>query len=271
MESDPGKDKMELGDESVDLLDSEQMTAKVVQLQSQLDQLRFKSLKARTEYESLISTDESIGDKFYPKEDITAEKLNSLTQGRTKSCLNYCTLQDALRGSEAVKALKAGLDLLEEKEKGDIAESDNENNEEINLEPEERDYVIELIEEEKELSKELTVKSQTCIDQEIEILQMRKEVAENLCRISELGAVINSCGSSSQVNDSTLQKSLKVEEAKLNQLRLIIQRLMMGEENLGQAFDPATNDRFKGMFYRCGLKPQDLLNEDKMDLTPSVP
>ena len=48
MESDPGKDKMELGDESVDFLDSEQMTAKVVQLQSQLDQLR---LVKRTEME----------------------------------------------------------------------------------------------------------------------------------------------------------------------------------------------------------------------------
>ena len=179
--------------------------------------------------------------------------------------------QDALRGSEAVKALKAGLDLLDEKEKGDIADGDNETNEEINLEPEERDYVLELIEEEKELSKDLTEKSQTCIDQEMEILQMRKEVADNLCRISELWAIINSTGSSGQVTDSALQASLKVEEAKLNQLRLTIQRLMMGEEHLGQVFDSATNERFKGMYYRCGLKPQDLLNEDKMDLTPSVP
>ena len=40
MESEPSKDGMELGDETVDFLDSEQMTAKVVQLQSQLDQLR---------------------------------------------------------------------------------------------------------------------------------------------------------------------------------------------------------------------------------------
>ncbi len=54
MESDPGKDKMELGDESVDLLDSEQMTAKVVQLQSQLDQLRLVNiLIKKTEMENL--------------------------------------------------------------------------------------------------------------------------------------------------------------------------------------------------------------------------
>ncbi len=52
MESDPGKDKMEVGDESVDLLDSEQMTAKVVQLQSQLDQLR---LVQRTQMEYFLN------------------------------------------------------------------------------------------------------------------------------------------------------------------------------------------------------------------------
>ena len=56
--------------------------------------------------------------------------------------------------------------------------------EDIILEPEEKTYVLELMDEEKELSAELTEKSKICTQQEIQILQMRQEVAENLCKIS---------------------------------------------------------------------------------------
>ena len=31
--------------------------------------------------------------------------------------------------------------------------------------------------------------------------------------------------------------------------RLMLQRLMMGEEKLAQIFDPETNEKFKEMFY----------------------
>jgi hypothetical protein len=250
------------------VLDAEQMTAQVADLQRQLDALRFRSLKARAEFESLDPAYKS--DQFYPKEGSTAEQLNALTCRRTKTCLNYCTLQDALRGSEAVKALKAGLDLLDEKEKGDITTDDNDEGDEIKLEPEERDYVLELINEERELSKELTDKSKTCIDQEVEIIQSRREVAENLCKISDLWGRITECGTTAHVKDADLQQRMKVEEAKLNQMRLMIQRLMMGENQWGQIFDPQTNKRFKAMFYKCGLRPEQLIDEEKMDLTPQV-
>lgn len=134
---------------------------------------------------------------------------------------------------------------------------------------EQSDHVLELMEEEKQLSKELTDKSKTCTDQEIQIIQMRREVAENLCRISDLWGKITDCGTKANVKDTDLENRLKLEDAKLNQMRLIIQRLMIGEKNLALIFDPQTNEKFKEMFYRCGLKP-DELREENMDLTPKV-
>jgi len=233
---------------------AEEMTAQMVLLQKQLDQLRFKAIKARAENQSLDPLYKP--DQFYTKE-LSAEKLNTLTQGRTSAFLNYCTLQDALRGSQSVEALKACLELLDDGDK-----------EELRLEPEERSYVLELMEEEKQLSKELTEKSRICTEQELQIIQLRRDVADNLCRISELWGKINESDPNSVIRDSKLQKSLKLEEAKLNHMRLIIQRLMIGEKNLAQIFDPETNAKFKEMFYKCGLKP-DELREETEDLTPN--
>ena len=49
---------------------------------------------------------------------------------------------------------------------------------------------------------------------------MRKEVAENLVLISESWAQINDSGTgSSDLKDETLERHLKDEEAKLNQMR----------------------------------------------------
>jgi len=213
---------------------AEEMTAQVVTLQRQLDELRRRAIKARAEHESLDSALYK-SEEFYSKE-MSPEKLNTLTQGRTSAFLNYCTLQDALRGSESVKALKAGLELLDEREKGEASATGE--GEDILLEPEERTYVLELMDEEKQLSKELSDKSKTCTQQEIQILQMRKEVAENLCKISDLWSGITDHGVKAHVKDTDLQERLKLEEAKLNQMR-------------------------------CGLKPAELRDEN-MDLTPAV-
>jgi len=246
---------------------AEEMTAQVVALQTQLDELRCRAIKARAEHESLDPSQYK-SEEFYTKA-MSPEKLNNVTQGRTRAFLNYCTLQDALRGSESVKALKAGLDLLDDKEKGEASASGETEGEDIILEPEEKTYVLELMDEEKELSAELTEKSKICTQQEIQILQMRQEVAENLCKISDLWSGITDHGVKAHVKDTDLQERLKHEEAKLNQMRLMIQRLMIGERNLAQIFDQQTNEKFKEVFETCGLKP-DELREDKMDLTPAV-
>jgi len=245
---------------------AEDMTAQMVSLQSQLDQLRLKAIKARACLESLDPLYKP--DQFYSKE-MSAERLNTLTQGRTRAFLNYCTLQDALRGSEAVKALKAGLELLDDKDKADSSHINE--TEDIRLEPEERTYVLELMNEEKQLSKEFADKSNWCNQQEIQIIQMRKDVAENLCKISDLWGKITDSESkvSVKATDKELQERLKHEEAKLNQMRLMLQRLMIGEKKLAQIFDPKTNEKFKEMFYICGMKP-DELREENLDLTSPV-
>eukprot|EP00088_Acartia_fossae_P055000 TRINITY_DN6372_c0_g1_i6.p1 TRINITY_DN6372_c0_g1~~TRINITY_DN6372_c0_g1_i6.p1 ORF type:complete len:291 (-),score=92.57 TRINITY_DN6372_c0_g1_i6:415-1287(-) len=237
----------------------DEMTVKVVSLQNHLDQLRFKAMKARAELESLDPCYKV--NHFYTK-DVSAEQMNNLTKTRTNAFLKYCTLKDALTGSQAVKALKAGLEVVKESESG----------EDFRLESEEKQYVMELMDEEKELSKELREKSKTCTDQEIEILQMRKEVAENLVQISESWAQINDSGTgSADLKDETLEKRLKDEEAKLNQMRLMIQKLMIGEKNFGQIFDDETNARFKKMLFRLGMKPEELRSEMAAAGSKTVP
>jgi len=229
-----------------DAVHGDEMTNRVVYLQKELDKLRFKAIKARAEQESLDPCYKI--NEFYTN-NVNVDRLSNLTKKRTQGFLSYNTLHDALKGSQAVKALKAGFELLQEKD------GDSEEGEDIRLEPEEREYVEGLMSEENELSKSLIAKSDVILHQDVEMIQLRKSHAENLCRISELWTKLQ------ETKDNKLgdnDKPLLEQEAKVNQFRLMIQRLMMGENNLGQIFDDQTNKRFKDMFIKCGYEPEEL-------------
>jgi len=233
---------------ATDAVHGDEMTNRVVYLQKELDRLRFKAIKARAEQESLDPCYKI--NEFYTN-NVNVDRLNNLTKKRTQGFLNYNTLHDALKGSQAVKALKAGFELLEEKD----GAGDSEDGEDIRLEPEERQYVEALMSEENELSKSLNEKSNVILQQDVEMIMLRKKHADNLCKISELWTKLQQ---SSDNKPDVNNKPLLEQEAKCNQFRFIIQRLMIGEKDLGQIFDDETNERFKQMFVKCGLEPEEL-------------
>jgi len=220
--------------------------------QYKLDQIRLKLMQARAQKASLKNV---YGNKGLPYKEITSEGLQKLTEERTRTFLDFKSVQAALRAAEANKALTVALNL----EAGD----------DVNLEAEEETYVRELLEEQTELSKALMKYHEVGVQQDFEIIEARSELAGYFFKYQQLRNEAGPLLFGSEDKDENmkqLEMETQHEEYRLHQIRLIIQKLMMSEEKYGMLFDDETNEKFKKMFYRCGMTPEEL-RSDLLDQT----
>jgi len=222
-------------------INSERLTANALSLQKELDKLRLEQIKLGAQKNALNIID-GANNHFY--KEIASDELLKLTEERTKTFLNFSSIQAALRCNQANEMLIQTLHLQK--------------SEDLLLEPEEEAYVKELLEELRELAQELLNNQEVGTEQEINIIEARTELAGLLCRYQELrnqaGPVLFK-GDDKEKATLVLEKNLAKEDCRLNQMRLMIQKLMIGEKKFGMRFDKETNAHFKEMFMKCGLKP----------------
>lgn len=240
--------EVELEDSRVDF-NNERLTKNAVELQNNLDQLRTKLDQLRAKKNAMIHPEYGMKDNFLYKE-VFSDDLYKLTSERTETFLNFTSLQAAMRCMQTNQVLKEALEQQE--------------NSPVQLEPEEKQYVLELLEEQRELSHNLMKTQDQGSAQDLKIIEARTELASLLCKFQELR---NEAGpvllreEDKDKETQILEQSLNNEDKRLNQMRFIVQKLMIGQDKMGMVYDEETNARFKKIFLRLGMKPDDLRKE----------
>ncbi len=116
---------------------------------------------ANTTTNNLVDDD---GDLYGPDASKASEELHRVTRERTQTFLNFTNLQSALKASQANKAITRAFNL--------------ERDGKINLEKEEEDHVRSLLEDQKELTVEVIKQHEEGVEQELEIIKARLELAQ---------------------------------------------------------------------------------------------
>eukprot|EP00088_Acartia_fossae_P007360 TRINITY_DN13460_c0_g1_i1.p1 TRINITY_DN13460_c0_g1~~TRINITY_DN13460_c0_g1_i1.p1 ORF type:complete len:261 (-),score=61.10 TRINITY_DN13460_c0_g1_i1:87-869(-) len=235
---------------SENYLQNRSTTIEAVELQKKLDQLRQKINQLRAEKGAGRGyTKDGLGEFMRDEPTASGVDLHRLTSERTQTFLNFTSMQTALRAVQANEALTTALGLEEESS--------------VQLPQEEYSYVKELLEEQKELSERLLKTHDQGSKQELQIIEARTQLAHMLFQYQELRNEVGPLLLRPEDKDkemSLLEAALKIEAARINQLRMVIQKLMIGEDKFGMKDDgdTAMDERYKEMFLRCGMKPEEL-------------
>jgi len=248
--------EVELEDSQV-LLNSPDLNRQAVILQKNLEELKMKIIKTKAE---LVVKNQSYGgenmdDLLYGKQEVNEDDLHNLVVQRTKTFLNFTSLQTALKAAQANAAITNALNL--------------EKDTNIQLEEEEEQYVRELLEDQKILAEEIITNQNKVVDQELQLIDSRIKLAEEHRRYQDLfekvkpKRIVNGETKDGQVKD--LQQQLSVEEEKLNQIRFMIQKFMISHPKMGLQFDKDTNESYKNIFMSCGTSPEDLRAKLRQD------
>lgn len=179
------------------------------------------------------------------------EILHEVASEHTKVTLDFEGLRQAIVASQRVEALKKTFGI------GDGDQSS----------PEEEAYIKDLFEENIELSMELVQHMEDYLQAEIQSMSLKTEAAKKFAESRNLYTEhygdVNSdddvTGNETDSPDAKLNSNvekkkrlLQSEENKTQQMKTLIQKLMLSYPNLGLRFDDATNQRFRDMFIKCG-------------------
>jgi len=237
----------------------ENISKNAVKLQNQLAKLKLDIVKAKAQMKaqrSIITNTNNTnvvdddGDLYGPDSSKVSEELFRLTRERTQTFLNFTNLQAALKAAQANKAITRAFNL----------EKDGK----INLEKEEEDHVRSLLEDQKELTVEVIKQHEEGVEQELEIIKARLELAQLNIKYAEIiGQVVEtrkSLGSECWEKETVkLHEILKNGDNKINQLRFMIQKFMISFNKFGLHFDDQNlNDRYKELLLRCGKTPEQM-------------
>jgi len=241
--------EVELEDSQV-LFNSPDINLQAVTLQKKLEQLKAKIIKTRSQL--AVNKNQNGGetseDLLYGKQEVSEDDLHNLVVQRTKTFLNFTSLQTALKAAQVNSSITKALNI--------------EKDSNIQLEEEEEQYVRELLEDQRVMAEQIIQNQNQVVDQEIELLDSRTKLMEVHRTYQELFEKVKSTriatGETKDGQVKELQKNLTVEDEKLNQIRFMIQKFMGSHPKLGLQFDKETNDRFKATYMSCGLFPEDL-------------
>jgi len=241
-----------------DYYNEEDISRNAVKLQNELAKLKLDIIKAKAQHKVQLSTvpgenntlADDDGDLYGPDANKVSEELNKLTKERTQTFLNFTSLQAALKAAHANKAITRALHL----------EKDGN----IDLEKEEEEHVRSLLDEQKELTLEVLKQHEEGVEQELEIIKARLELARLYTRYAEvIGDVVDkrrALGSGNWEKDTVkAYETLKIGDYKINQMRFMIQKFMLSFNKFGLQFnDDAMNERYKALLLRCGKTPEEM-------------
>jgi len=241
--------EVELEDSQV-LMNSPALNHQAVILQKNLEQLKAKLIKTRAKLavDKNQNGGETRDDLLYGKQEVKEDDLHNLVVQRTKTFLNFTSLQTALKAAQINSSITKALNI--------------EKDSNIQLEKEEEQYVRELLEDQRIMAEEIISNQNQVVDQELELLDSRIKLADLHRTHQELFEKVKpiriASGESKDGQVKELQKQLSGEEEKLNQIRFMIQKFMGAHPKMGFQFDKETNERFKKIYMSCGYFPEDL-------------
>lgn len=189
------------------------------------------------------------------------EILHNVAQDHSRVILNFEALSMAIKASQASEAIKKSL--------GDEDQS--------NVDPEERKYLLELLDDEAELSESILQLEDEQLTKKLELIKAKCELAQDFSDLRETYSKLlknspeeetfavprkrqKSGGKPSQIEQK--KDDLKAEEDRLNQMRIMIQKLMMSIPGGCLNYDEETNKRHKSMLIKCGEDPATLRGEN---------
>jgi len=197
------------------------------------------------------------------------EILHHVANEHTRVTLNFEALGLALKSSLVSNSLKATFSL----QKGD---------EENVSDPEERNYLLELLEEQNERSESIIKAEDQRLSKELELLNVKCQITEDLYNLKEqydkildeteeMGspapkrkALVAGDENGRQVD---LAHHLEEEEKRTNQMKTLIQKLLMANPNGCLNYDDEEiRKRNEEMLIRCG-EDLSVLRKDKKEMS----
>lgn len=197
------------------------------------------------------------------------EILHRVANEHTRVTLNFEALNMALKSSLASAALRNAFSL----DKGDDERVEE------NSDPDERAYLLELLEEQAERSESIIDAEDQRLSKEMELLAAKTELAREFSALQEqysllldgepdfpaAPAVKKSKQMTEQKNNlENKLESLKMEEERVVQMKTMIQKLMLADPNgcLNMTENPDMKAKIQEMLVKCG---EDLatLRQDK--------
>jgi len=195
------------------------------------------------------------------------EILHHVANEHTRVTLNFEALSMALKTSLASTSMKSAFSL----QKGDENVSD----------PEERGYLLELLEEQNERSQAIIKAEDHRLSKEIKLLDLKCELAHEFDSLKKQYAVLldgppdmaspapkrKALASVDEQNRTDEMKhNLEVEEKRANQMKLLIQKLLMADvSGCLNVEDEEMRERREAMFIKCG-EDLSLLRKDKKEV-----
>ena len=157
-------------------INEENITSNAVELQTRLSKLKLEIIqaKARNKVEKTNNRMVDLGDDgelFGEEACRVTNQLHQITKERTQTFLNFSSLFAAKKAAQCNQAIIKALNL--------------ENGGKIELEKEEEEYLRSLLDDQKELIKEVVEQHQEGVNQDIEIIKTRIELAELFFRYSD--------------------------------------------------------------------------------------
>jgi len=236
-------------------VNNEQITSMALGLQNRLSKLKLEILQAKARNKASKTNNGSLqleddGELFGEGADIVTDQLHKITKERTQTFLNFTSLSAAKKAAQASKAIIEAFNL----EKGG----------KINLEKEEEDYLKSLLEEQKELIKDVLGQHKKGAEHDLEIIMSRIQLSKLFSRYSELTEkVVEARQATSEENmegeTTRLQRQHQTEDGTINQMRFLIQKLMISYNNFGLHFDDKNlNEKYRALLLRCGKSPEEL-------------
>ena len=252
-------------------LNEENITSNAVHLQTRLSKLKLEIIQAmaRNKVEKTNNPVVELaddGELFGEEATRVTDQLHQITKERTQTFLNFSSLNAAKKAAQSNQAIMKALNL--------------ESGGKIDLEKEE-EYLRSLLDDQKELIKEVVEQHKEGVNQDMEIIETRIKLAELYSRYSRLtGRVveIRKAGSQESWEKETARQhdELQRGDRRLNQMRFMIQKLMISFDKFGLQFeDQGLNDRYRALLVRCGKSPEELrnilLSEDSPDTAGLAP
>merc|ERR1712018_731517 len=170
--------------------------------------------------------------------------------------LNFEGLRKSIQASQMSNALKKAIGLS----KGNTDEvlpvsSSNEKDQE------EIEFIKDLLAEQNELNEKIMAVEKERLDSTVDLLYSKMEVAKEFLVTKQIynDIITNEGQNIEDDEDMSLQrkiekrkKGLAREEARLNQMKFVVQKLMASCPNNAMTFDEEANAKHYDMFLKCG-------------------
>ena len=155
-------------------INEENITSNAVELQTRLSKLKLEIIQAmarnKVEKTNNRVVDLDDGELFGEEASRVTDQLHQITKERTQTFLNFSSLNAAKKAAQCNEAISKALNL--------------ENGGKIDLEEEEEEYLRSLLDDQKELIKEVVEQHKEGVNQDIEIIKTRIKLAELYFRYS---------------------------------------------------------------------------------------